>query len=59
MISVEILEDGGLAVINGTVSDGINFEKYEKNPIGSAGFNDMFSNASKEINAISEPCDSI
>ena len=29
MISVEILEDGGLAVINGTVSDGINFEKVK------------------------------
>ena len=29
MISVEILDDGGLAVINGTVSDGINFEKVK------------------------------
>lgn len=34
-------------------------ETYEKNPVGSAGFNDMFANAAGEINAISEPCDSI
>ena len=29
MISVEISDDGGLVVINGTVSDGINFEKVK------------------------------
>ncbi len=34
-------------------------ETREKNLVGSAGFNDMFANAADEINAISEPCDSI
>lgn len=34
-------------------------EKYERNLLGSAGYNDMFTNASNEINALSEPCDSI
>lgn len=34
-------------------------ENYEKNLVGSAGFNDMYANAAGEINAISEPCDSI
>ena len=34
-------------------------ESYEKNLVGSAGFNDMFTNAASEINTISEPCDSI
>lgn len=34
-------------------------ETYEKNLVGTAGFNDMFANAAKEINAISEPCDAI
>ena len=34
-------------------------ETYEKNLVGSAGFNDMFAGAAGEINAISEPCDFI
>ncbi len=34
-------------------------ETYERNLVGSAGFNDMFAGAAGEINSISEPCDSI
>ena len=34
-------------------------EKYERNLVGSAGYNDMFTNAANEINTLSEPCDSI
>ena len=34
-------------------------EKHELNPMGSVGFNDIFANASKIENALSEPCDVI
>lgn len=34
-------------------------KKYELNPMGSVGFNDIFANAAKIENALSEPCDVI
>ena len=33
--------------------------KYELNPLFSVGFNDQFSNAARQINGITEPCDVI
>ena len=33
--------------------------KYEKNPLHSVAYNDMFSSGAECINAVSEPCDSI